>query len=267
MDKTEKPAARRVHAYCVGQAKSGTGSLWGVFKDAFRAEHEPLRQELLDQVVRLAGGNVSDAAAIAWLRERDRRLGLELDIAWGNFFVLDRLVATFPDAKFIVLVRDCYTWLNSIVGHLLTREMPGEVRAFMDFWFEPATHPHGPNERGLREAGLYSLAAFLDVWKTHVETCVARIPAERMLLVRTHELARSWDRIAEFLGVDAPLLDRTSGHINCGAWTGRITSLVDERAIEGVVERVCGETMRRFFPELARMADAGALYGATRGGA
>jgi hypothetical protein len=250
----------RPHAICVGQAKSGTGSLWGVFNRNFRAAHEPERAELIAQVLRKSRGEIDDGELNVWLHERHRRLGLEVDIAWGNFFLLDQLLAAFPQAKFIVLVRDCYTWLDSIIGHMATRDIPPEVRTFMEFWFATARHPHRKAEERLRDVGLFSLTAYLTVWRDHVETCVGRIPAERMLLLRTHELSASWDKIAEFLGIDAALLDRDHGHINRGTWPLRLNSLVNDEEVESAVTSICRETMQRFFPEVRRLADAHALY-------
>jgi hypothetical protein len=246
----------RTPAFCVGQAKSGTGSLWGVLNQNFRAAHEPERSALFKQVLRRSRGEISDCELIGWLRERQWRLGLDIDIAWGNFFLLDQLLAAFPDAKFIVLVRDCYTWLDSIVGHMLTRDIPPDVRSFMEFWFAATRHLHGAAEQRLRDAGLFSLAAYLKVWREHVETCVGGIPPEQRLLVRTHELSASWDKIALFLGVDDTLLDPDFGHINRSTWSDHVSSLVDTEATESEVSSVCGDAMRRFFPEVHRLGDA-----------
>ena len=58
---------------------------------------------------------------VDYICHRDERLGLEFDSSWVNYFIIGHLVYAFPDAKFILLVRDCYTWVESIVNHMLTR--------------------------------------------------------------------------------------------------------------------------------------------------
>ena len=89
-------------AFCVGQAKAGTASLAGLLSANYRAAHEPERAETLD---------------------------LDYDVAWANQFIVDHLLAVFPEAAFIVLIRDCHTWLQSIAGHLVGRDVPGDVHA------------------------------------------------------------------------------------------------------------------------------------------
>ncbi len=65
---------RAFHAYCVGNAKSGTASLTGVFKADFRSSHEPERSELLAFILSGADGSVSPERAGEFIRERDQRL-------------------------------------------------------------------------------------------------------------------------------------------------------------------------------------------------
>ena len=120
----------RVKAFCVGQAKSGTASLVGLLSANYRAaQHEPERAATLDLILRHAHGELSDTAIREHLRERDARLDLEYDVAWANQFLTRHLLGVFPAAKFIVLIRDCYTWLQSIMGHLAVRDVPDDVVA------------------------------------------------------------------------------------------------------------------------------------------
>jgi hypothetical protein len=112
------PAAK---AFCVGQAKSGTASVTGLLATHYRAVHEPERAQVLDLILREARGELNREAVKALLIERDRRLNLEYDIAWANQFINDHLLAVFPHVRFIVLVRDPWTWLQSMIGHLIAR--------------------------------------------------------------------------------------------------------------------------------------------------
>ena len=117
----------RVKAFCVGQAKSGTASIVGLPSANYRAAHEPERAATLDLILRHAYGGLTDAAIREHLRARDARLDLEYDVAWANQFLICHLLAVFPAAKFIVLIRDCYTWLQSITGRLTVRDVPDDV--------------------------------------------------------------------------------------------------------------------------------------------
>ena len=90
---------RRFQAYCVGAAKAGTYSLAGLLETEFRAAHEPDRPELLDAVVAFDRDCLSAGQFDRYLLERDRRLNLEFDSSWANYFVMSRLATLFPEAR------------------------------------------------------------------------------------------------------------------------------------------------------------------------
>ena len=69
------------------------------------------------------------------------------DVAWANQFLIRHLLGVFPAAKFIVLIRDCYTWLQSIMGHLAVRDVPDDVVAFLRWWFKADRFPHAAGDR------------------------------------------------------------------------------------------------------------------------
>lgn len=260
---TDNHTPVRVKAFCVGQAKSGTASLVGLLSTNYRAAHEPERPELLDMILREARGEVSASAFRVFLRERDTRLNLEYDVSWVNQFVIGHLLHLFPSARFIVLVRDSYSWLQSAVGHLISREMPLEILDFLPWWIKPERYPHSRHDRALAERGLYSIPAFLHAWNDHVDRCTGPIPEDRRLVVRTHELARSHGRLADFLEIPVDSLDVDNGHQNRSTWQDRLESLVDPGYIEEMVGSICAENMARYFPEVGCAQDVSGLWEAS----
>ena len=238
----------RVKAFCVGQAKSGTASIAGLLSARYRVDHEPERAATLDLILRQARGELSDTAVRERLRERDARLDLEYDVAWANQFLISPLLAVFPAARFIVLFRDCYTWLQSITDHLTLRDVPGDVREFMRWWFKPDQYPHSAGDRVLRDRGLFSVSAYLHAWNRHVDSCIGSIPAERRLVLRTDELGASHQRLAGFLGIPVSFLDAAQGHRNRGKPMEPIESVVAPGYIDEMVHSICGANMARYFP-------------------
>ncbi len=250
---TSDSSVRATKAFCVGQAKSGTASLYGLLAAHHRAAHEPEREQILEMILRQSRGEVDENAFRAYLIERDQRLNLEYDIAWANQFIIGHLLAVFPNAKFIILFRDAYTWFQSTVGHLISREIPLDVRSFLDWWFKPDRYPHSRHDWALEKHGLYSIAAFLNAWNQHVNICTDVIPPERRLILRTHELNRSHRCLAEFLQIPIDSLDARNGYLNRSTWSGKIDSLVDPARLGGMVATICGENMARYFPEVTDM--------------
>ena len=106
-------------------------------------------------ILRESQGTLSTVAFREYLLQRDARLNLEYDIAWANQFIIDHLLHLFPASKFIILIRDSYTWLQSVIGHLVSRDVPSDVLAFLKWWFKPERYPHSRHDRALAEQGLF----------------------------------------------------------------------------------------------------------------
>ena len=253
-------SAPRVKAFCVGQAKSGTASLAGLLSANHRAAHEPERAETLNLILNEARGQLPASAVRAYLRERDARLDLEYDISWANQFIIDHLVAVFPAAQFIVLVRDCHTWLQSIAGHLVGRGVPDDTVKFLRWWFRPDRYPHGLHDRALADLGVFSVEAYLHAWNRYVDTSITSIPADRSVVLRTHELSSSHQRLAEFLRIPVSSLDDARGVLNRGTWTERIESFVDPEYLDDMIHSICGSNMELYFPGVHTACDAARLW-------
>jgi Sulfotransferase domain len=249
-----------IKAFCVGQAKSGTASLAALLAANHRAVHEPERAQILEMILRESRSEVSEDAFRSYLLARDERLRLEYDIAWANQFLIGHLVTVFPDARFIILVRDPYTWLQSICGHLVSRNIPSDVRAFLDWWFRPDFYPHTQYDHALQGVGVYSIAAYLNAWNQHVSVCNQLIPPSRRLILRTHELGRSHQQLADFLQIPVDGLNISIGHVNRGTWSDRIESLVDRAYLSEMVRSICNENLACYFPEVASAEDAYQLW-------
>lgn len=250
----------RVKAFCVGQAKSGTASLAGLLSANYRVTHEPEREEILSMILRESQGTLSTPAFREYLLQRDARLNLEYDIAWANQFIIDHLLHLFPASKFIILVRDSYTWLQSVIGHLVSRDVPSDVLAFLKWWFKPERYPHSRHDRALAEQGLFSVVAYLHAWNQHIDECTQSIPADRQLVLRTHELVRTHQRLADFLRIPVDSLDVASGHLNRSTWSNRIESFVDPAYIDDMIQSICGDNMALHFPELRSAQDVSRLW-------
>jgi hypothetical protein len=245
----ERRGALEPRAFCVGQAKSGTASLYGLLAARYAAAHEPERAQLLSMILRESRGEVDRTGFASFLRSRQERLALDFDIAWANQFVIAHLLNVFPSARFVVLFRDPHSWLSSVIGHLLSRQIPPDVRAFLDWWFRPEEHPHSEEEASLRDRGIYSTGALLSAWRRHVQNCTERIPVERRLILRTHELGSSHEVLADFLRIPLGSLDAGRGHLNRRTWTDSIDSLLDRKYLHEQIISECGKEIETYFPE------------------
>ena len=214
-----------------------------------RAAHEPEREALLEMILRESRREVTSPEFREFLLERDARLDIEYDISWANQFVIGHLLAVFPATKFIVLVRDAGSWLESIVGYLVSRDVPPDVRAFLRWWFQPARYPHSRHDRALEARGLFSIAAYLHGWNRHVNLCTRVIPTHRRLILRTHELALSRQRLAAFLQIPEDSIDISNAHLNRAGGSGPMEPQIDRTYLNGMIQAICRDNMSSHFPE------------------
>src|SRR5206468_2339366 len=205
-----RSAPRRLRAYCVGTAKSGTHSLGAIFERSYAAEHEAKHRPMIQAVLDRAAGKMDDAQAEEFIRRRDRELGLEMDSSQLNGAFVDIMARLFPDAKFILTIRDCYSFLDSITDHTLARDVSQRWVAFRKQRF--GGFKHAPQERILAEQGLFPLDGYLTYWSRHNEYVLRHVPVERLLVVRTNEIRQSIPKMAEFLGIPANSLDAGQSH-------------------------------------------------------
>ena len=248
-------AADRIRVYGVGTAKSGTHSIAAMFDPPVRAAHEADATPLLRRILGAAAGRIRDEELRTYLRRRDRRLRLDIDSSQLNYFVLDMLLDTFPGARFILTIRDCYSWLDSFINDSLRRPTSNDWLRLRDLRFRPDRFTHPPAERLLAEHGLYTLDGYLSYWATHNQQVLARVPAEQLLVVRTDHLTENTVKIADFAGLPRAMVRRDRSHAFANPAKERLLHRIEQAHLEDRVRAHCQPLMDRFFPEIRSRED------------
>jgi hypothetical protein len=194
-------------------------------------------------------GEMDRDQAARFLQQRDDRLRLEMDSSQLNGNFIDLLPGLFPHARFVLTIRDAYSFLRSAIDHQLARgggsptwEQMRELRF--------GGHAHSRHERALQERGLYPIDGYLSYWGRHNQTVLRVVPSDRLLAVRTNEIGRSVSQIADFFGIPPESLDADHAHAYPAANRFRMLRLIDREFLEERIQVHCGPLMRQFFPEL-----------------
>src|SRR4051812_24459209 len=108
---------RRIVVFGIGAPKSGTHSIAGLFEATYRTAHEPEARDLVELICDVHDGIRSRGDLQHHLADKYERLGLEVDCAGLNGWVVPDLVPLSPRARFLLTIRDPYTWLDSMVNH------------------------------------------------------------------------------------------------------------------------------------------------------
>ncbi len=126
-----------------------------------------------------------------------------MDSSYLNYHLLDILVSEFSDAKFILTIRDCYSWIESYFAqHMLALETQNNW--FRHHWIDLMDLRYGSREKYakeeaiLAEKGLPTLDSYFSYWREHNSKVLATVPEERLLVVKTQEIEQSIRRIEKF---------------------------------------------------------------------
>ena len=165
--------------------------------------------------IRRLQGSIHEEAVRAELQRRSRRLALEVDVAGFLFPFAGDLARTFPDALFVLTIRNCFAWLESTYGLILNDPVLRDERAARSYWRDwlAALFPFSkgdyamPEEAAIESRKLPPVRIAFRHWASANAGVIAAIPRERLLILRTDDLTTSVGALADFCGLEVGQLE------------------------------------------------------------
>jgi len=190
-------------AFGVGAAKTGTHSLAKIFSGVLTTAHELGAEAFLKLVLARSRGEISDEAYRHGIKAILVEQNIELNVAPTYGYLIRELHAEFPEAKYILTVRDAASWLRSLINQMTAHAPPtgSGWYAFRELRFTRDFRPHRPEDAALRSYGLQSIDAYLGYWAKHNMGVIETVPAHQLSIVGTGYLARDTARLFDFVGV------------------------------------------------------------------
>lgn len=243
---------RRFRGYNVGLMKTGTKSIAGIFSK-YRSAHEFLFIDCSGTVSDYLSGNLTEKQLRNFLRKRDILGALEMDSASWHFDYIEFLIDEFPDAKFLFTFRDCYSWLDSLVEFIFSSdkvEFSGVIRRRLGL---PSDLARGDSEtrKALRPELPNLIEGFLELWRNGNQKVLVSVPRDRLLIIRTHEISSSFDKIASFVGIPLHNLSHSQSFVNRTHSKRRLLHSVSHDYLDRVFGYYCGSLMNEHFPEFS----------------
>jgi len=241
---------RRLDVCCCGLSKTGTHSLAGIFEN-YRSAHHPDGDVRLPLAAAFLKGEESDARATKILRGRDRALWLEMESSSLAGILIAPLSRACPDKKFILTLRDVYSWCDSWIDHNLNRPPdPASPWAALDrirlrVDEVPATKFDAP----LLARGVQPLACYFGLWSDHNRRVLETLAPDRLLLLETGRIEERFEEIAAWAGVPAQTLRRDRSWLFAAPKKHRVLASLDPSYVQDTANRLCGALMERYFPE------------------
>lgn len=233
--------------------KTGTVSLARVFSQNYRAAHEPRASDVIPVVLARATNRIDETECERFIIEHDRLTWLEMHSSQLNYDFLDILVRRFEEAKFVLTIRDCYSWINSCFDEKLNNAMRrrplwNELRSWR---YGMGAFDHTKEERLLADHDLAPLDSYFSYWARHNSDVLRKVPNDRLLVIRTDQLSASLGALASLAGVPTATLDPRHMHSHKAPVKHGVLAKLDPDFVRQKAEDHCGDLMQRFFPEIS----------------
>jgi hypothetical protein len=241
---------RRFQAYNLGIAKTGTTSMAGIF-GKYRSRHEFMFQETTQAIADYKSDVITRDEFETFIIQRDKLGMLEMDSASFSFAYADILVEKFSSAKFVVTIRDCYSWLNSLLNLALHigQKMPNWL---VDYGQRALGIRVKADALKSREDFVRYLPAvidgFLKYWANANTLLLETLPRSRTLIVRTHEISASIERLAQFIGVAQDTLLAERSHLFKARRKFGLLYEIDYGFLRDKCDQYCAGLMKDLFP-------------------
>lgn len=243
---------RPFHAFGVGLPKTGTVSLANLLKKNYHATHEP-ETWILNHILQRSSlgeqNRLDDSSVIGILKSRDRLIYPSFESNFVLGMLIDVLHEAFPSAKYVLTIRDCYSWINSEINqqHLIGNTQPWGLLA--DYRYGKRLY-YPSAESTLKRYRLYPLSSYFSYWSEHIQSVLETIPSDKLLVIRTRDLNRKTQEIAEFLEIPHDMLDTERIHSHQRKKKPLdIRDLVDSSHLQEQALRHCSDIMDRFYSE------------------
>lgn len=234
---------RQFHLMCMGLPRSGTTSLFTLFRHR-RAANEYAEKATIEALT----GKLPGMDMASFLARRDRESALEMDAASFLHLAAPELVKLSPDARFVLPVRPPAEWFESYLKMLLRwhdgfqakgRPPPEWMSAYGQLlfghfdWAEIATD-------AARARHLPRVAKrFLDHWADATTRTLEVLPPQRRLVLHTHDLGRRRGDLAQLAGISEDQIT-TESHANISPPGPDILQGISRSELAQLAQDICG---------------------------
>jgi len=159
------------------------------------------------------------------LEARDAWLWLELESNWMLGLVIEGLFSAFPNAQYILTVRDPIGWVESEINqeYVIGKTEP-YATAFEEMF---GGLLHSRYDQTLANHGFYSLDGYLSYWASYHRRVLNLIPKTQLLVVATSEISQRAGAICDFVNARGVFPSKSHSYARKEK-RFKLTNLVDE---------------------------------------
>jgi len=193
----------------VGLPKTGTTSIAYLLGPERHGYHEKNRARSINVIRLYCSGDINIGRLERWFVIRDIYLYPVFDIAHYYGAIADEMVGLFPNSKFLITLRDCYSWAQSFGNQVIKRwrwknGWSEDCEDYLVKWQKyqfghPGAWSYPSPESELQEVGMPPLSVLYQYYRGRNRKLLDAIPPDRRIVLKTSELSQSISRIEHSL--------------------------------------------------------------------
>lgn len=234
---------RRFQAYCIGLPRSGTHSIAYILAKNYRSSHEPRSHDTIIHLLQYLNNNYSRKKMEAIIRGRDKFLDLEMESTHYLHYVADLLLKINPKSKFILTIREPFSWLASEINQNNRVIVRQNWDALENFKYSGYNNKFTKEDEGLKAIrNTYPVASYLSYWRDHITEVINVIPEPNLLIINTRKINEDAHKIADFLSIPPDDLNMSRIHSDKkDKKSFDLYSIVNENYVKEQVNKYCSK--------------------------
>jgi hypothetical protein len=221
----------------------------GIF-EGYRCQHHPDAETRIPLAMAYLNGETTAEGARSVIRRQDRWMRLEMESSSLAGILIEPMVEACPAKKFILTMRDVYSWCDSWLDHNINSPPQASspfarldrVRLRVEH-FSPTKY-----DAALVARGFAPLASYFHLWQSHNMGVLDAVPDDRLFVVRTTEIIARIPDLADWLGVPAETLKAEKGWLFAASKKHRVLAELDPVYVRETANEYCGALMQQYFP-------------------
>ena len=206
--KLVKPRIEFKKTYLLGMSKTGSTSLSRILK----GKHEYKMEETIETVYKFLKKDLTKEEYTSFIKSRDEKIN-GFDSSTFNHLYLDLLLDFSSDTKFILTIRDCHSWIKSMLNQIVFYKYvyPSRIKQYVEIMFKQDINPADLDENFLKHNPKF-LDYMLLFWSVTNQNVLNQVPSDRLLVIKTDEINESIRKLASFLEIPGHRLETV--HLN-----------------------------------------------------
>lgn len=223
----------------------------GIF-ESYRSRHHPDAHIRLPLATNFLNHKADFEQARYVLKRRDRCMWLEMESSSLAGILITALVSACPKKKFILTIRDVYSWCNSWLDHNINSPpRPSSLWAQLDqVRLRAKAISPTKYDAPLLERGLLPLECYFQLWQSHNVQVLETVPDDRLFVVKTENVIEMIPAMAQWLGILDDTLKPERGWLFAAPKKHKMLNLLDSVYVRETADAHCGNLMRQFFPDV-----------------